>query len=97
MRQSLLSVVLALGTQTAQAKTLGSELLLPEPSADTTYLLPISQALDAGDLIRAESLVRARLDAVPEDAVAWEVLGVTLALRGDAVGADAAYAKIGRA
>jgi tetratricopeptide (TPR) repeat protein len=91
--KALLSAVLALGTQTAQAKTLGSELLLPEPSADTTYLLPISQALDAGDLIRAEALVRARLDAVPEDAVAWEVLGVTLALRGDAGGADAAYAK----
>lgn len=91
--KALLSVVLALGTQTAHAKTLGSELLLPEPSADTAYLLPISQALDAGDLNRAESLVRDRLDTVPEDAVAWEVLGVTLALRGDAGGADAAYAR----
>ncbi|QCO58098.1 tetratricopeptide repeat protein (plasmid) [Pseudorhodobacter turbinis] len=89
----LLPLVLAAFTQTAYAATTDYELLLPQAPKDTAYLLPISQALSDGNLAQAETLVRARVGIAPEDAVAWEVLGVTLALGGDASGADAAYAK----
>lgn len=90
---ALSSLVFAAFAQTASAATLGREILLPPVSSETAYLLPISEALDDGNLTRAETLVRARLDKAPEDAVAWEVLGVTLALANDAEGADAAYAR----
>ncbi|MFZ3584416.1 tetratricopeptide repeat protein [Loktanella sp. DJP18] len=79
--------------QTAGAATFGNELLIPQPSEDTAYLLPISRALDSGNIARAEDLVRKRLSVVPQDAIAWEVLGVTLALGGRSSEADAAYAK----
>jgi tetratricopeptide (TPR) repeat protein len=80
-------------THAAYAATSDIESLLPEPSKDTAYLLPISQALTEGKFSDAETLVRARLSVAPEDAIAWEVLGVALALSGDANGADMAYAK----
>lgn len=92
-RKLLLPFVLAAFTQTAYAATTDYELLLPQASEDTAYLLPISQALSDGNLVRAETLVRDRIGMAPDDAIAWEVLGVTLALGGDASGADTAYAK----
>jgi len=85
-------ILLSAVAQTSEAATFGSEMLIPQPSEDTAYLLPISEALDSGNLARAEGLVRARLDAVPQDAIAWEILGVTLALGGRSGEADAAYA-----
>lgn len=91
--KALLPFVFAIFAQTATAATQDLELSLPEPPKNTNYLAPISQALDAGEIERAERLVRARLSDVPEDAIAWEVLGVTLTLSGDVNGADEAYAK----
>lgn len=91
--KALLPLVVVLFAQTAFAATMDHEILLPEETKDTAYLLPISQALNKGDIPRAESLARARIGTVPDDAIAWEVLGVTLALGGDASGADMAYAK----
>lgn len=91
--KALSSLVFAVFMQTASAATMDPEILLPPVSKETAYLLPISEALNAGDITRAETLVRARLAEAPEDAVAWEVLGVTLALGNDVSGADAAYAR----
>ena len=91
--QAVLSVVFSAFIQTTHASTIDMELLVPQPSEGTAYLLPISEALNGGDLARAESLVRTRLGLAHNDAIAWEVLGVTLALGGNASEADAAYAK----
>ncbi|MFK7763974.1 MAG: tetratricopeptide repeat protein [Roseobacter sp.] len=66
---------------------------LPEPEPGSTYLVPISAALTKGDYERAEDMLRTRLNDVPDDAIAWEVLGVALALQGDIQGADDAYAR----
>ncbi|MEM7075439.1 MAG: tetratricopeptide repeat protein [Pseudomonadota bacterium] len=67
--------------------------LFPKPNVETSYLIPIAEALDAGEFQRAEVLLRARLDDAPEDSIAWEALGVTLALMGDVDGADDAYSR----
>ncbi len=64
-----LAVGLVLSGNLLEARTVD---LMPEPTAEAAYLLPISSALDAGDLPRAEQLTRARLAEVPEDSVAWE-------------------------
>jgi tetratricopeptide (TPR) repeat protein len=90
--KAILCVILPVFSQMSHAKTLELDLAIPQPEGETAYLLPISDALNSGDIIRAESLLRTRLDEAPEDAIAWEVLGVTLALGGDVSGADAAYA-----
>jgi tetratricopeptide (TPR) repeat protein len=87
---SLLALTLGPLSGAVEARTIEA---LPEPTAQTPYLLPISAALDAGDFTRAESLVRERLAEEPQDAVAWEVLGVVLSVREDVQGADEAYAK----
>lgn len=67
--------------------------LFPEPTAETSYLIPVSAALEAGDPERAERMLRTRLEDAPEDSIAWEALGVALALQGDVTDADAAYAR----
>lgn len=90
--KALLCLFFPLVAQMSQAKTFELDLSTPDLEGETAYLLPISDALTTGDIARAESLVRARLEDAPEDAVAWEVLGVALALGGDVSGADAAYA-----
>lgn len=86
---TLVSSFLILGTA-----AIGSTVdALPEPEPGSTYLVPISAALTEGDYESAEDMLRTRLGDVPDDAIAWEVLGVALALQGEIQGADDAYAR----
>lgn len=89
-RYALLGLSLAGFAGQGGAKTLD---YLPDDSTDISYLATISKALDAGAFGRAEELLRARLESVPDDAIAWEVLGVALALQGQVAAADEAYEK----
>ncbi|SDZ72912.1 tetratricopeptide repeat protein [Rubrimonas cliftonensis] len=84
---------LALAAAPSGAATIVDRLDRQADEAQEGYLVPIAEALAAGDIDRAETLIQARLEAEPDDALAWELLGVASALSGDAAGADAAYAR----
>jgi tetratricopeptide (TPR) repeat protein len=95
-----LVVVLCMTLTPLAARAAPIGLLSDQPSVEfdardeaRDLLRAVAPLLVWGRAAEAEAMARQRLTAAPDDALAWEVLGVALAMQGDAPAAEAAYAR----